>query len=122
MPAPAMTPSERDERAARLSKELLATGLSLRHIARHLADLRDGNADTIYTNLRRWVGPARPGAIDAAPDWAMDEIAKIRKSSPQKMASELREAWKQNYVAPSLALRAACVIEGLSSTRDGRKK
>jgi hypothetical protein len=109
-----MSMKERDRRAGLLSA--LATDLSRRRIAHAAA--KGANALTVETNLKRWSGTARDGAIDAPPDWIFDEIARLKAAKPQAIAVELREAAERNWISPALALRAALAIEGLLSRRE----
>lgn len=113
MPAAATDTKDRERRAKRLSQVMTATGLSRRRIARLIAASRDLNAMTLETNLKRWSGAPRQGAVDAAPDWIFEAIAALEPAMPEAVAAELRSAAERQYVSPGLATRAALAIEGL---------
>ncbi len=108
---------DREARATRLAQAVDATGLSRREVSRRIAKTRKVQPATIETNIKRWSGAARDGAIDAAPDWIFDEIAKIVPALPNEIERDLRAAIERGYVSMGLATRAADAIASLQKER-----
>lgn len=108
MPAPAMTPAQRDKLRIALSKAIIASGRSVRRAAIEIARQRGANEATMVKNFQRWLAPVpREGAIDAAPDWTVEAVAALKPITAYTLSDELRAAIADKHVPLTLAQRAA---------------
>lgn len=107
--------SARNKKARELRDALAATGLSVRAVARKLADLDDRNPATVLKRLQRYSAPepTRANALDEPDDDLIKTVSKIKSDRPQDVARRLREAHNAGYVSLSLAKQAAVTIESL---------
>lgn len=108
MPNPSMTAAQREKQRRALSKAITASGRSMRRAAAEVAAGRGANPATIWKNFQRWLAETpRPGAIDAAPAWAVDAVEALPPLPVDTISQQLRAAVAAKHVSLALAQRAA---------------